>query len=140
MIEIKWARVHDYGSEPWRALDGDAGYDLRAIENTGINPYQVHRIRTGIAVEIPSGYYGRVIGRSGLSAEGMLVYPGTIDSGYRGEISVVMQNLSGKLQPIGHGDRIAQLIIAPLPETRMVQVANLNETDRGTNGFGSTGR
>ncbi len=140
MIEIKWKRVHDYGCEPWRALDGDAGYDLCAIENTSINPFQVHRIRTGIAVEIPVGYYGRVIGRSGLSAEGVLVYPGTIDSGYRGEISVVMQNLSGKLYLVRHPNRIAQLIIAPLPKTRMVQADHLDETDRGTNGFGSTGR
>lgn len=129
---------------PARAQPGDAGLDLRAAETVTIPPGSHRTVRTGIAVGIPLGHVGLVCPRSGLAAdEGVTVLnaPGVIDSGYRGEVAVILANLTGLFQvTITPGDRIAQLVVLPIDMPHILESADLTPTERGTGGFGSTGR
>jgi dUTP pyrophosphatase len=124
------------------ARQGDAGVDLRATESVTLEPGERRMIPTGIAVAIPDGYAGFVQPRSGMAINrglGLLNSPGLIDSGYRGEIKVIAINMdSGRLE-IARGDRIAQLVIMPVPPVTYEEVDRLPESDRGEAGFGSTG-
>lgn len=141
MIEIKVKLARQGAKLPTRAHDTDAGWDLYADYDFQLGFMEIDRVDTGVKVAIPAGYYGQIVGRSGLAAKGILVHQGTIDSGYRGEIKVVVQSLGTMTRcKIERGNRIAQLIILPVPEVKWVEVDSLDETDRGTNGFGSTGR
>lgn len=119
----------------------DAGADICAIKDTIIQPGNTLPVSTGIAVAIPKGYEIQVRPRSGLSLKSPLRIanaPGTIDSEYRGEIKVLMTNTGDTPFVINKGDKIAQLVIAPVPMIKWVLVDELDETSRGTNGFGST--
>ncbi len=129
---------------PEHATEGASGADLRYAGEFPIVvlPRRAMKLSTGICVEIPKGYEGQLRLRSGFSAENlavMLPQVGTIDSDYRGEISV---NVFALADPIivNPGDRIAQLIIAPYAKSKYIQVSELNETERGSGGFGSTGK
>ena len=128
-----------------------SGFDLASAEDLTLpasmmistdrgNPVGRIRVQTGLYLEIPHGYEGQVRPRSSLSAKGIVVAFGTIDSDYRGEISVVLYNLSGEDFRIKAGDRIAQLVIAPVMQVNLVQVEELSSTERGEAGWGSTGR
>ena len=128
---------------PSRANEGDAGLDLRAAEPAVIGPFERASIGTGVAVEIPPGHAGLVLPRSGLALRhgiSMVNAPGLVDSGYRGELRVLLLNTDGEhpfeVQP---GDRIAQLLLIPFATATAVQVSELPETQRGTGGFGSSG-
>ncbi|MCW3044959.1 MAG: deoxyuridine 5-triphosphate nucleotidohydrolase [Actinobacteria bacterium] len=128
---------------PSYALAGDAGMDLRAAVYAVLKPGERCRIPTGIALAIPDGYAGFVQPRSGLAALAGLSLvnsPGLIDSGYRGEIQVVAINLDWQ-EPIEirRGDKIAQLVILPVPQATLTEVEALPASDRGDGGFGSTG-
>ena len=128
---------------PSYALAGDAGMDLRSAVDVVLAPGERCRIPTGIAVAIPDGHAGFVQPRSGLAARtglGFVNSPGLIDSGYRGEIQVVAINLDRK-DPIDirRGDKIAQLVILPVPQVALAEVEELPASDRGAGGFGSTG-
>lgn len=123
---------------------GSAGMDLRANLTNSINLHPMERmmISTGIYLEIPFGYEAQIRPRSGLAAKHgitCLNSPGTIDSDYRGEIKVILINLSQELQQVNHGDRIAQLIVSKVERAIWELVAELNETQRGEGGFGHTG-
>jgi dUTP pyrophosphatase len=124
------------------ARPGDAGVDLRATEHVVLGPGERRLIPTGIAVAIPDGYAGFVQPRSGMAINkglGLLNSPGLIDSGYRGEIKVIAINMDSARLEIGRGDRIAQLVIMPVPPVTYEEVDRLPESDRGEGGFGSTG-
>lgn len=124
------------------ARPGDAGVDLRAAEAVSLEPGERTLIATGIAVAIPEGSAGFVQPRSGMAIQkglGLLNSPGLIDSGYRGEIKVIAINLDSKTLEIGRGDRIAQLVIVPVPPVAYEEVTELPDSERGTAGFGSTG-
>jgi len=128
---------------PSYALAGDAGMDLRSAVDVVLAPGERCRIPTGIAVAIPDGHAGFVQPRSGLAARaglGFVNSPGLIDSGYRGEIQVVAINLDRR-DPIDirRGDKIAQLVILPVPQATLAEVEDLPASDRGAGGFGSTG-
>lgn len=128
---------------PAYAKPGDAGIDLRACESLEIQPGERAMVHCGFAIEIPEGFCGLVIPRSGLAAKhGITVLnsPGLIDSGYRGEICVVLLN-TDKSNPftISDGDRIAQLTIIEAPFVELDSVDELDETKRGNTGFGSSG-
>ena len=128
---------------PSYALAGDAGMDLRSAVDVVLEPGERCRIPTGIAVAIPDGHAGFVQPRSGLAARtglGFVNSPGLIDSGYRGEIQVVAINLD-RQDPIDirRGDKIAQLVILPVPQVALAEVEELPASDRGAGGFGSTG-
>ena len=128
---------------PSYALAGDAGMDLRSAVDVVLAPGERCRIPTGIAVAIPDGHAGFVQPRSGLAARtglGFVNSPGLIDSGYRGEIQVVAINLD-RQDPIDirRGDKIAQLVILPVPQVALAEVEELPASNRGAGGFGSTG-
>jgi len=121
-----------------------AGMDLRANldEPIVLKPLQRAIVKTGLFMALPAGYEAQVRPRSGLAAKkGITVLnaPGTIDADYRGEIGVILVNLSNEDFEVKDGERIAQLVIAKHEQIEWVQVSELNETDRGTGGFGSTG-
>lgn len=128
---------------PAYAYEGDAGLDLRANEDVTLQPFERCLIATGLAIAIPDGYAGFVQPRSGLALrEGlsMVNTPGLIDAHYRGELKVCAINLDST-QPIHvkRGERIAQLVIQQVPMVTLVEVDELDATDRGTGGFGSSG-
>ena len=120
---------------------GDAGADLVAKEAVKIWPGEIKRIPTGIRLAIPEGLVGLIMPRSGLASRGLIVIPGTIDSGYRGEVKVVMYYVSEEGRPytISAGDRIAQLEIIPVVQAEFQCVNELPPGQRGEKGFGSTG-
>ncbi|MEE2776168.1 MAG: dUTP diphosphatase [Acidobacteriota bacterium] len=129
---------------PERASAGSAGYDLRAAieESQSVEPGQRVLVPTGLVVEIPAGWEGQVRPRSGLALRHGITLPnapGTIDSDYRGEIGVILANLGGESHTIERGDRIAQLVFAPVAEVKWVVADDLADSDRGAGGFGSTG-
>jgi dUTP pyrophosphatase len=120
-----------------------AGLDLCADEDVALAPGERRPVPTGLAVEIPPGYEGQVRPRSGLAARhgvGMVNAPGTIDADYRGEVMVILVNLGQVPFAARRGDRIAQLVIAPVARVEVRLAEELSETDRGGGGLGSTGR
>lgn len=122
---------------------GAAGFDLSAFEDCELAPMERRAVRTGLRVEIPHGYEGQVRGRSGLALKhgiGLVNAPGTIDSDYRGEIRVILINWGSEAFMIRQGDRIAQMVIAPVHQAALRVVTELVETERGEGGFGSTGK
>jgi dUTP pyrophosphatase len=127
---------------PVYAKPGDAGLDLRASEAASIAPGERRLVPTGLAVAIPEGHAGLVLPRSGLAMQkGVTVLnaPGLIDSGYRGELKVLLINHGAEAIGIERGERIAQLVIQPVARARLVEVERLPESSRGMGGFGSTG-
>jgi dUTP pyrophosphatase len=136
---------HGEGLEiPAYATPGAAGCDLRAAvgEPTTILPGERALVPTGIAIAVPEGYEGQVRMRSGLALKQGLILPnapGTIDSDYRGEIRVIVANIGREAVTISRGDRIAQLVLAPVVRARLEKVRTLPDSERGPGGFGSTG-
>jgi dUTP diphosphatase len=142
VIELPIRRLRDDAVLPERAYAGDAGLDLAACEAVQLGPGERASVGTGLAVAIPDGYAGFVQPRSGLAARhGIAVVnaPGLIDSGYRGEIRVVLLNTDAA-QPfaVEPGMRIAQLVVLPVPELEIVEASELPESERGIRGFGSS--
>lgn len=128
---------------PAHATAGAAGADIVSAEDTTIQPGGIHAVATGIALAIPEGYEGQVRPRSGLALKhGVTVLnaPGTIDADYRGEVKVILINLGQEPFTITRGERIAQMVIAPVTQGDWEVVGTLSETARGAGGFGSTGR
>lgn len=145
MIEVKYVLLNEDAKTPTKAYEYDAGFDLYASETNGdySDIPQAHKvISTGVAFEIPEGYFGLIKPRSGLSAkEGMDVLAGVVDSGYRGEIKVVLQSSNTRgLRVIPKGEKVAQIIFIPIPVVKLVQVDSLSESNRGEKGFGSSGK
>ncbi len=145
-IEVRIRRLaHAEGLPlPTYATDGAAGADLRAAVEFELilGPGERTAVPTGLVVEIPAGYEGQVRPRSGLAIRSGLTVvnaPGTIDSDYRGELKVLMVNLGSEAVSIEHGDRIAQLLVAPVTRAVFVESDELSASDRGDGGFGSTG-
>lgn len=127
---------------PAYAHEGDAGMDLYCdSEPVRMSPGTRVAIATGVRLAIPEGYYGDIRSKSGLALNhGITCLTGTIDASYRGEIKVVLINLSGTMHTFCRGDKIAQLVITPYARANVVPVHSLDDTDRGTDGFGSTGK
>lgn len=134
---------------PLYQTEGAAGADIKASfpadqreSGLTIKPFERVLIPTGLAMEIPHGYEVQVRPRSGLSFKTSLMVvnsPGTIDSDYRGEVKIIMANIGNTEVTVNHGERLAQLILAPVTQAIFTEEANLSETDRGAGGFGSTG-
>lgn len=142
MIKIHIKKLHPDAVIPAYAKEGDAGMDLVAISKEDISPTQV-RYDTGLAMEIPDGYVGLIFPRSSIYKAGLSLSNavGVIDSGYRGSIMAVFNKKFGmNLTNYNVGDRVAQIIIMPYPQCKFVEVENLSETERGSGGFGSTGK
>ena len=143
-MELAVSRLNDNAVLPSRAHDGDAGLDLYACESAHIGPGERWSVGTGIAVEIPKGHAGLVLPRSGLAKKHGITLvnaPGLIDSGYRGELRVLLLNTDpADIFRVAPGDRIAQLVISPIVLAQPVETATLAESVRGDGGFGSSGR
>jgi dUTP pyrophosphatase len=143
-MRLEFQRLDPAVSLPRRARQGDAGLDLASNAEAKVRPGERALIPTGLAVAIPEGHAGLVLPRSGLaSRQGLTLAnaPGLIDPGYRGEVTIAVVNLD-PLEPveIRKGDRIAQLLVVPFSEVEAVEVDELPGSERGTGGFGSSGR
>ena len=142
MIEVAVRRLRSDAQLPGQAYEGDAGLDLVACEGAVLEPGERAVVSTGIAGEIPPGHAGFVQPRSGLAARhgiGVVNSPGLIDSGYRGEIRVVLINTDrAETFVVEPGMRIAQLVVAPVADVHLVEVEELETSERGARGFGST--
>ena len=143
MSELAVRRLREDAIVPQRAYPGDAGFDLVSCERAVIGPGERAVVGTGIAVAIPDGHAGLVVPRSGLAARhgiGVVNAPGLVDSGYRGEVRVVLVNHDlAESFTVEPGMRIAQLVLVPFSAAEPVDVDELPETQRGTAGFGSSG-
>ena len=142
MIELPIRRLHEDAVVPLRAYGGDAGLDLAACERVELGPGERATVGTGLAIAIPEGYAGYVQPRSGLAAKhGLTIVnaPGLVDSGYRGELKVILLNTDAE-EPfvVEPGMRIAQLVVLQVPEVEPVEVDELPESERGVRGFGSS--
>jgi dUTP pyrophosphatase len=145
MIHIAITRLpHGAGLPlPSYASDGAAGLDVVAAEDLKLAPGARHAVATGFAIAIPPGYEVQVRPRSGLALKHgitCLNAPGTIDCDYRGEVKVILANLGAEPFEVKRGERIAQLVLAPVLRVEFAEVDALDETHRGAGGFGSTGR
>ncbi|MEQ1824124.1 MAG: dUTP diphosphatase [Fimbriimonadaceae bacterium] len=134
--------LEETASMPVYATAGSAGMDLRSTEEVELKPLERKLVKTGVRMAIPPGFEGQVRPRSGLALKrgiGMVNAPGTIDSDYRGEIGVILINLSDSVVKLENGERIAQLVICPVVQVELTQEIDLDDTSRGEGGFGSTG-
>jgi dUTP pyrophosphatase len=144
-MQVK-VHVADGGTKPNKATSSDAAYDITASEDCEVSFGQVTVVPTGLFFQFPEGFVLQVLPRSGLAAKhGITVLnsPGTIDSGYRGELKVILAKVTEGVHSIKKGDRVAQLqflALANPPELSFVDRSDLSETDRGQGGLGSTGR
>ena len=137
---IEFSKLSQEAKIPVRQTEGSAGFDLHATVHLSVWPEEWMQIKTGIAVKIPEGCVGIIKPRSSLAVKhGINVLAGVIDSDYRGELIVVLINHGDERFDVSAGDRIAQLLVTPII-TESVEVARLDDTARGVNGFGSTGK
>lgn len=133
-------KVHPDAKVPLYATDGSAGCDFYSVEEVILASGETKKIRTGIALQIPEGYFMRMEGRSGLSAKGIIKAGGVIDSDYRGEVHIILYNSTKEPFLIEKGDRIAQGTFIEVLQAHFHEVSELSKTDRGTGGFQSTGK
>ena len=141
-MELPIRRLHGAAVLPTQAYSGDAGLDLAAAERVVLAPGERATVGTGLAVAVPEGYAGYVQPRSGLAARhGITIVnaPGLVDSGYRGELRVILLNTDREAPfTVEPGMRIAQLVVLPVPGVELVEVDELPESERGVRGFGSS--
>lgn len=138
MIKIK--KLTEEAILPKYAKPGDAGMDFYASETVVLQPHERKVVNTGIAMAIPHGYVGLLWDKSGMAAKfGVKTMAGVIDSGYRGEIKILMHNLSETSYTFEKGTKVAQMLIQPVEQKELREVNSLDETERGAGGFGSTG-
>ncbi len=141
-LKVSFQRLDKELLPPETAHRGDAGFDLRAARQVSLEPGGRAAVPTGLAVAIPPGYAGLVLPRSGHAIRlgvGVVNGPGLIDSGYRGEIQVLLINHGSEPVTFARGDRIAQLVVVPVPDVVWTETTQLDTTTRGASGFGSSG-
>jgi len=141
-MTLRFKRIHPDAVMPAYAHPSDAGMDLRSVEDISLAPGKRALVHTGLVMMLPPMYEAQVRPRSGLALKNgitVLNTPGTIDSGYRGEVGVILINLGEETFNIKKGDKIAQVVIAPVTQPSVEECDIVDETDRGTGGFGSTG-
>jgi dUTP diphosphatase len=143
-VQLPVTKLNDGAQLPTRAHEGDAGLDLYSCESAHIGPGERWSVGTGVGVEIPEGHAGLVLPRSGLARDhgiALVNAPGLIDSGYRGELRVLLLNTDpAETFRVEPGDRIAQLLLTPIASAEVVETEALSESLRGEGGFGSSGR
>jgi dUTP pyrophosphatase len=133
-------RLHEHAILPSRGTSKSAGYDLSSVDELVIQPGERKLVGTGISIGMPYGVYGRVAPRSGLAVKhGIQVGAGVIDPDYTGEIKVLLFNHGSEAFQVKVGDRIAQLVLERFESVEVLQVDSITDTERGSNGFGSTG-
>ena len=141
-MTLRFRKVHPDAVLPSYAHPSDAGMDVRSVEDLTIAPGKRALVHTGLVILLPPKYEAQVRPRSGLALKSgvtVLNTPGTIDSGYRGEVGVILANFGDADFQVKKGDKIAQIVIAPVTQPEIVETTEVDETDRGAGGFGSTG-
>ena len=141
-MKVKFRRIDPSAELPTYAHPGDAGMDIRSIEELTIAPGARALVHTGLVMMLPSGYEAQVRPRSGLALKNgvtVLNTPGTIDEGYRGEVGVILVNFGSEPFKVEKGAKIAQMVIAPCTRAEIVETDEVDDTVRGTGGFGSSG-
>ncbi|XP_010889601.2 deoxyuridine 5'-triphosphate nucleotidohydrolase, mitochondrial isoform X2 [Esox lucius] len=138
---LKFAKLSEHATAPTRGSAKAAGYDMYSAYDYSIGPMDKAIVKTDIQIAVPSGYYGRVAPRSGLAAKHFIdVGAGVVDEDYRGNVGVVLFNFSKESFEVKKGDRVAQLVCERICYPDLQELETLDETERGTGGFGSTGR
>ena len=141
-MTLRFRRVHPDAVLPAYAHPSDAGMDVRSVDELTLAPGRRALVHTGLVMLLPPGYEAQVRPRSGLALKSgvtVLNTPGTIDSGYRGEVGVILANFGEADFRVKPGDKIAQIVVAPVTQAEIVETEDVDETDRGAGGFGSTG-
>ena len=141
-MTVKFRKIDPAAILPSYAHPGDAGMDVRSVEELVVEPGGRKLVRTGLVMMLPPGYEAQVRPRSGLALKNgvtVLNTPGTIDEGYRGEVGVILANLGTEPFRVEKGAKIAQIVIAPCTRAEIVETAEVDETARGAGGVGSTG-
>ena len=140
MVEVRILKLHEDMTTPHYAHVGDAAFDLRSAEELVLKPGQRYTVKSGIKVAIPNGYFGLIKDRSGYAhKKGIHCLAGVIDSGYRGEIGIVMINLGKQDFEITRDMKVAQMLIMPVAQANLVETDDLDDSSRSEGGFGSTG-
>ena len=141
MVRVKVKKLKEHAIIPRYAREGDAAMDLYSCEDYVVSSGKRQLVSTGIAMELPEGYFSSIRGRSGLAfKKGIDILGGVIEHGYRGEYGVIVLNTGSEDFVISAGDRVAQVVIAPVASAEVEEVGELSETVRGTGAFGSTGQ
>ncbi len=141
-MEVKVKKIHEDAKIPAYAHEGDSGMDLYSVEETILQPGETKLVKTGLQIAVPKGFEAQVRPKSGLAAKfGITVLntPGTVDSGYRGEVMVILVNHGKEEYKVEKGKKIAQMVIAKVEEAKIEVVEDLEDTTRKDGGFGSTG-
>jgi len=139
-MTIKIKKLHPEATAPKYAQPGDAGMDFYALETTPLQPGERKLVSTGISMAIPKGYVGLIWDKSGMATKfGIKTMAGVIDSGYRGEIKILVHNLSKETYVFEKGTKVSQMLIQPVEQKKLIEVNELDETSRGEGAFGSTG-
>lgn len=141
-LQVLIARLTPDAIFPHKVHPTDAGFDLAIPEDCTLAPHTHVSIDLGFAIQIPAGWYGQIFARSSVFRQGLAVHPGVIDADFRGAVQLLVYNQLRTAQSVCRGDRLAQLLFLPVPETRLVTVtaSQLTPTPRGSGGIGSTGR
>lgn len=139
-MELKVKRIHRDAKLPLYQHRGDAGLDLFSSVHCVLSPRETKPVPTGIQVAIPEEFVGLIWDKSGISLKGVHRLAGVVDSGYRGEVKVILTNLSDEPFVVEKGMKIAQLLIQPVEKVKISETAQLDDTSRGDKGFGSTGK
>lgn len=140
MNELPVKRLNTEAKMPTRAHPGDAGLDFYCLEDVALTPHEPARAKTGIAMAIPFGFVGLICDRSSMGAKGIRVLGGVVDAGYRGEVQVLLINLTNQTHRLAKGDKVAQMLILPVSGIMPRETEQLDDTSRADGGFGSTGR
>ena len=138
-MQIKIKKLDPEAKIPKYANPTDAGMDLFSVESVVIKPSELHKIKTGLSIELPDGYVSLVWDKSGIASKSIKTLAGVIDSGYRGEYLIALINLGKEDYKIEKGDKIAQVLIQKVEHPEILVVDDLSKTSRGAGGFGSTG-
>jgi dUTP pyrophosphatase len=139
-FSVKIKMLNPEAKMPGYALPGDVGMDVYALETVTVEPGAHHRFMNGFALEFPAGYAAIVKDKSSISKAGLHTMGGVFDAGYRGEYNVHLVNLSLKPYTVEKGHKVAQIVFIPIVQAKLIQTEELNSSERGTGGFGSTGK
>lgn len=139
-VKMKYKKLTETAKTPTYATKNDTCADLYADEDVTIQPHTVGKISTGLAFEAPEGFYFRILPRSGMSSNGIIVTAGVVDNQYRGDIIVALHNSTNEVYEVHKGDKIAQVEMRNFHQMEMEEVTKLSETERGNGGFGSSGK
>lgn len=138
-LELKVKRLRPDAKLPTKAHASDAGFDLYSAAEVDLMPGQTIKVETGIAVGLPTGYFAKFFDRSSVGSKGVIVTAGVIDEGYTGPLIIAFYNSTNVIRKVAAGEKIAQMVLLPVPQATIIEVEELGQTERAEKGFGSSG-